>query len=337
MFEGSAKVGILSGSAALTLVVGFAVASGCSAKGSEVPGDHSGSGGATLVTGGSGPSSGGDSATGGTAGTGTAGGSSSSGGMGTSGGTGVGGISPDCSPTASPCQSFADCCSGLCEGGVCLECAGEGAPCGICCDGLGCVAGVCTECRADGTGCSAADQCCSGMCVGGRCGACYRLRDDCGTNEQCCSRQCVAGSCCGPETYPCSDPDDCCPGTHCSAERCVFGEGTGGSGGTTSGGCTGATPDALTTNRLWVGMASPNVGGYFITFDEADASGGTITITCAAGRAVIADNIHLELAGDAAVVDVPEDGLQISVSYISFQEMPGVESVLSAEITVTNL
>jgi hypothetical protein len=84
-------------------------------------------------------------------------------------------------------------------------------------------------------------------------------------------------------------------------------------------------------------MASPNVGGYYVWFDQADASGATARITCIAGGAVIAESIQLEIGGDAVVIDVPEDGKRISLRYISFREWPDVQNQVAAEVIVTNL
>jgi hypothetical protein len=110
-----------------------------------------------------------------------------------------------CYPTFAPCQQGSDCCSELCQGGLCrlAVCQPAGGKCagnGDCCQGF-CARGhlgpeICVDCIPAGYKCTASSQCCDGMCENGKCA---RISGQCGSlngafcnnnNDQCCSKVC---------------------------------------------------------------------------------------------------------------------------------------------------
>ena len=109
-----------------------------------------------------------------------------------------------CEPNGGTCAAAADCCSGRCEGGVCLEpgaCAGPGVVCtsrASCCSGRceptpNATTRTCLDyCRPDGAACARALDCCSLACNAGTCGGakCGRRGDACATDAECCGGVC---------------------------------------------------------------------------------------------------------------------------------------------------
>jgi hypothetical protein len=118
-------------------------------------------------------------------------------------GPGTGGGSA-CSIDGAPCEQSADCCSELCDAGVCVapKCLPPSAPCVApteCCGGV-CEGGVCdpSACLLDGQSCGSDLECCAGVCGDGVCGAIVECRTDgsfCQDGFECCSGLCDFGVC----------------------------------------------------------------------------------------------------------------------------------------------
>ena len=153
--------------------------------------------------------------------------------------TGPGGPGgPGCHQGQAACAVDADCCSGLCAGGVCT-CGDLAAPCANdneCCSSFACTGGTCTlGCRADGAACLAGQDCCGGDCIAGVCGPprCIQSGQPCDSTGQCCDGLwcqlpvadaggsphgvCEAG--CNQERGPCitgAGSPACCSGYQCT-------------------------------------------------------------------------------------------------------------------------
>jgi hypothetical protein len=135
-----------------------------------------------------------------------------------------------CEVDGVPCATASQCCSAVCQNGVCgMEpaCQEDGMPCSQgsqCCGGLcvGTTCGVTTPaCAADGASCVDASQCCSGACNAEVCGAvvCTVPADagPCG--------ECLAQSCC-PQLAACVADTTCLGSVQCFT-ACYGGPGTG--------------------------------------------------------------------------------------------------------------
>jgi hypothetical protein len=139
-----------------------------------------------------------------------------------------------CGPTGQACTNSSECCTGMCNGQVCVlaMCGADGAPCtnaGDCCN-LNCQSNkTCgtAQCVSDGTACTPAGApCCSTMCVNGTCQAlnnsCKTAGNACANNTECCSQQCDMTShvCASPSAVSfctqvgdiCFHDADCCTG-----------------------------------------------------------------------------------------------------------------------------
>lgn len=126
------------------------------------------------------------------------------------------------------CSENFECCSDVCEGGLCVDvprCNVAGESCGTavdCCDGLGCINDKCSAACGDaGVACSG-PTCCSGLtCTGGTCvTACGGQGHTCTDPSECCTGfDCRNGSCfkCGDKFALCAGPADCCAGYQCDA------------------------------------------------------------------------------------------------------------------------
>lgn len=128
-----------------------------------------------------------------------------------------------CTATGQACTTAATCCSGQCNGTICVAgaCGTAGAQCtnaGECCT-LNCgVGGQCdaTQCVSDGQPCSAGGTpCCSTQCVNGSCQAlnttCKTAGNTCGGDGECCSKKCIGGKCAAPSSVSyCTQPGDIC-------------------------------------------------------------------------------------------------------------------------------
>ena len=137
------------------------------------------------------------------------------------------------------CSDNVDCCSGVCEGGVCIDaavlCGSQNLGCcyGTWCDeGLACQGAVCVgadvDCGSSEEACCPGSTCDSGLeCVSGRCEVsvvCGSEGDECCSGSSCDSGlECVSGMCkasvvCG------SEGEECCSGNYCdSGLECVGG------------------------------------------------------------------------------------------------------------------
>jgi hypothetical protein len=180
------------------------------------------------------------------------------------GGIGLGGGSGcDELPIGEPCESSAECCTGLCAVDAALKrtcrpstgCRGVDEPCEFssqCCS-LGCFrVGVeiqelrCTEkpmCTLAGLPCAEGASCCTGVCDGGACappkaGACVPAGELCDSDMQCCGRscsvldgdfrRCALAQACRVSGEQCGVDGDCCSG-RCNPElgdvlRCQAGD-----------------------------------------------------------------------------------------------------------------
>ncbi|MGH2532677.1 MAG: hypothetical protein ACRDJW_10280 [Thermomicrobiales bacterium] len=159
-----------------------------------------------------------------------------------------------------PCTADDECCSRVCEGGVCRSCREEGGSCAAgelccrgncgpegtcsctpptgacsssfdCCFGADCIAGLCclpTAIERPGDP-GVCPECCSGVCDGEGCrcipdgGAC-----DAVTGAFCCSgsSDCVGGRCCSRHGGGCAAAADCCNADRaCVGGRCCIGQG----------------------------------------------------------------------------------------------------------------
>lgn len=75
-----------------------------------------------------------------------------------------------CMPGGSSCETFDQCCSGVCDNQTCTSCGSDGDSCDDgCCVGLTCYAGTCGTCQHDGSSCQFASDCCSNICDQGVC------------------------------------------------------------------------------------------------------------------------------------------------------------------------
>ena len=180
-----------------------------------------------------------------------------------------------CSAAGEHCSSASDCCSGLCNAGMC-DCAPLGAACardtGDCCDGtycggdgtdtprrcglgsggvctassqciagLTCIAGTCESCGQPGHGCSATSDCCIGTCASGTC-ACASPGASCAGDHDCCfGGTCTGGRCCAAVNSPCGANGDCCGGACVGGFCACAATGTACSDGAVccGGGCSG--------------------------------------------------------------------------------------------------
>jgi len=164
------------------------------------------------------------------------------------GGDGTPPPDPDAGPDAASCLALedscsdgAECCSGVCEGFVCVAEASCGkalsASCGTddeCCSG-NCDSGICVgpvgECTGLSLACDHGWECCSGNCGGGSCVAptstCYANTDACVANVECCSGNCDGTNHCafsfvsvGLNGSACDEDSDCGSGD-CAGNVCV--------------------------------------------------------------------------------------------------------------------
>src|SRR5581483_2468256 len=154
--------------------------------------------------------------------------------MGDGGNGDDGGMAEDLSGTVSPSSdggctasgqagvSSSECCSGSCNGKVCVTamCGGDGASCKLatdCCK-LNCANGTCAtaQCISDGQACSAGGAaCCSTQCVNGTCKplstTCKTAGNSCTTGGECCGKVCTGGLCAAPSSVSyCTQPGDIC-------------------------------------------------------------------------------------------------------------------------------
>ncbi|MBI5535511.1 MAG: hypothetical protein HY898_22465 [Deltaproteobacteria bacterium] len=148
------------------------------------------------------------------------------------GGAGTGGSS--CVPNNYVCSDNSNCCSQICNGGVCVSCRPVYSACGSpseCCSGLTCSGGSCVQaCGSTGANCLSTSTCCSPL--------------QCMSNGTC--------NTCKAKGYSCYNAQDCCNGQPCTGGICGSGTGgaggsggsggTGGSGGSTNCGFTSQTP-----------------------------------------------------------------------------------------------
>ena len=137
------------------------------------------------------------------------------------------------------CSDNVDCCSGVCEGGVCIDaavlCGSQNLGCcyGTWCDeGLACQGAVCVgadvDCGSSEEACCPGSTCDSGLeCVSGRCEVsvvCGSEGDECCSGSSCDSGlECVSGMCEAPVVCD-SVGDPCCSDGSCgSGLACVSG------------------------------------------------------------------------------------------------------------------
>jgi hypothetical protein len=157
-------------------------------------------------------------------GSGATGAGAGSGASGAQGGNsnGGGGSGPTCLEGGQACESFDECCSGVCDNQLCTDCALEGEGCGLsgCCDGLNCNSDfLCTDCKPESASCDLASECCSNVCDTGFCGK--PGPTNCNTGASC--QACVDGACshatCADQHATCdAEPD--CPALMSCLEAC---------------------------------------------------------------------------------------------------------------------
>jgi len=124
-----------------------------------------------------------------------------------------------CNQDGQACMVGADCCSGTCNGGLCVQtCQPDGQMCSTfadCCSN-NCSGGVCGGmCQPDGSFCQDGSGCCSGTCVLGFCGF-----SQCPSDGSTCG-DCVAENCCS-QIQGCFGSPDCVDDFTCFIQ-CVQG------------------------------------------------------------------------------------------------------------------
>lgn len=140
-----------------------------------------------------------------------------------------------CGTLGSFCQIDADCCNGLCDGGVCAKaipaCLDETVQClgdGECCSGICNMADGLCGCVDPGFACTDDIECCGGgICDAGTCAvvlACIPDNDptQCGSDADCCTTCNPVDHVCGCVDigFACADDVDCCNGI-CDGTQCV--------------------------------------------------------------------------------------------------------------------
>src|SRR5215208_609473 len=79
---------------------------------------------------------------------------------------------PMCLPNGGSCEADSECCTNICDTGICASCRSEFSTCDAdieCCTGI-CSLTRCSRCRQGGDICATTDDCCSGLpCQFGRC------------------------------------------------------------------------------------------------------------------------------------------------------------------------
>jgi hypothetical protein len=239
-------------------------------------------------------------------------------GMGDGGDNGDGGATEDLSGTVMPsgdggctasgqaCVSSGSCCSGSCNGKVCVAamCGADGAACKLatdCCK-LNCdTNGTCstTQCISDGQACTAGGAaCCSTQCVSGKCmplsTTCKTAGNTCGGDAECCGKVCTGGICASPSSVSyCTQPGDICFfDNDCCTGVCVGG-GMGKAGtcatittgcevdGTVCNGCTGCcssfcAPFGISTTKICQPASGCHVTGD-LCHVNSDCCGGDPT------------------------------------------------------------
>jgi hypothetical protein len=129
---------------------------------------------------------------------------------------GVGGVAVadnECKPLNKKCRKNAQCCSGKCEGNICVAACPSGQVlCGGSCVSNSCLTGQTfntTTCQCE---CPSGQEVCGEGCSTPNGGACT---DD----SQCCGYAFCRGpngTCCGGVANFCSTDADCCPGLICN-------------------------------------------------------------------------------------------------------------------------
>ena len=119
-----------------------------------------------------------------------------------------GGIGGSCSGPGVACQQPNDCCSLVCQGGVCggTLCISDNQGCSrtsgpACCSGACSAGGVCNPlnntCKTLGNACAGSAECCSGLCKNNICATssfCGQVGDTCSRAADCCGGICTIGS-----------------------------------------------------------------------------------------------------------------------------------------------
>ena len=132
---------------------------------------------------------------------------------------------PMCLQEFGDCTSDDDCCSRICDFGICRGCRSHHGLCSSdeeCCEPFVCIGVNCEGCRSIGDPCPTNSACCSGICEGGTCAPACQDENDCPAN-QCQQATCTNGVC-GvenvPDGTPCND-DNACTIDVCEAGVCV--------------------------------------------------------------------------------------------------------------------
>jgi hypothetical protein len=110
-----------------------------------------------------------------------------------------------CEPDGVPCSFAAQCCTGVCAGGVC--------------------GGTTPTCTGDGSPCASSTECCSSMCAGGFCEATTTSCAVSSNANEC--DICLADSCCS-QLSACESNPTCTESQSCF-DACYTGPGSGAS------------------------------------------------------------------------------------------------------------
>lgn len=225
-------------------------------------------------------------------------GNSSTSGSGTDADVLVNGDGVVCMADGNACGPLDICCSGRCQGSVCLPpgtCLAPGAACTAgatndCCSsrcepvqGMTGVTQCAKVCSGNGAACDKAIDCCDLNCNNGTCGGaiCAVQSDPCTTNSQCCSNICNMGTCeLDPANTECRGTGETCnagPQNGCCSmvcdkgadpKRCGFGADTckaQNASCTTDAQCCSGTCDLVT--GLCVTQCMPTAGACMTPAD----------------------------------------------------------------------